>query len=257
MNKLLATTLVATTLSLATSAAFAEDRVRETRPVDAKATRIHLGGIVALNVHQGATPSLVISGPKSIVARTTSSQHGDTLEIGNETEHHFSWHSDGEKLVADLTVPNVEEFVSSGVGSSTIDGFSGEKLRVSLDGAGSLTMNSRYRVVDATLGGVGGFTLNNAGSAERIDLSLRGAGRMTVTGETKVMHGRLSGVGSLDATNLRADNVELQMSGMGSANVFARTAANLSLSGLGSATVYGNPATRNASTSGMGKVSWK
>jgi hypothetical protein len=71
------------------------------------------------------------------------------------------------------------------------------------------------------------------------------------------MHGRLSGVGSLDATNLRADNVELQMSGMGSANVFARTAANLSLSGLGSATVYGNPATRNASTSGMGKVSWK
>jgi hypothetical protein len=47
------------------------------------------------------------------------------------------------------------------------------------------------------------------------------------------------------------------MSGMGSANVFARSAANLSLSGLGSATVYGNPATRNASTSGMGKVTWK
>jgi hypothetical protein len=257
MNSLLKTALVATTLSLATHAALAEERVRETRPVDAKATRIHLGGVVTLNVHQGATPSLVISGPKSIVARTTSSQHGDTLDIGNENESHFSWHGDGDKLVADLTLPNVEEFVSTGVGSSTIDGFSGDKLRVSLDGAGSLTMNSRYRNVDANLGGVGGFTLNNGGSAERIDLSLRGAGRMTVTGEAKMVHGRLSGVGSLDATNLRADNVELQMSGMGSANVFARKAANLSLSGLGSATVYGNPATRNASTSGMGKVSWK
>ena len=257
MNKLLATTLVATTLSLATHAAFAEDQVRESRPVDAKATRVHLGGIVTLHVHQGATPSLLISGPKSLVARTTTTEHGDTLDIGNESEHHFGWHSDSDKVVADLTVPNLDEFVSTGVGSSTIDGFSGDRMRVSLDGAGSLTMNDRYRTVDATLGGVGGFTLNNAGTAERIDLSLRGAGRMTVTGETKLLHGGLSGVGSLDATNLRADSVELQMSGMGSATVYARNAASLSLSGLGSATVYGNPATRNASTSGMGKVTWK
>jgi hypothetical protein len=39
--------------------------------------------------------------------------------------------------------------------------------------------------------------------------------------------------------------------------VYAKTAASLSLSGLGSATVYGNPATHNATTSGLGKVSWK
>jgi hypothetical protein len=61
----------------------------------------------------------------------------------------------------------------------------------------------------------------------------------------------------MDATNLRADSVDLQMSGMGSATVYAKTAASLSLSGLGSATVYGNPATHNATTSGLGKVSWK
>ncbi|GAB3461458.1 hypothetical protein GCM10027321_22120 [Massilia terrae] len=257
MNKLLTTTLAATTLALATHAAFAEDQVRENRPVDAKVTRIRLGGVVTLNVHQGATPSLVISGGKSLVARTTTTQHGDTLDIGNESESHFSWHSDSDKLVADLTVPNLQEFSASGVGNSTVTGFSGDKVRVSMDGAGSLTMNSRYRVVDAALGGVGGVTLNNGGTADRVDLSLRGAGRMTITGETKVLHGTLSGVGSLDATNLRADSVELRMSGMGSANVFARSAANLNLSGLGSASVYGNPATRNAATSGMGKVSWK
>lgn len=257
MNKLLSTTLVATTLALATHAAFAEDQVRENRPVDAKVTRIRLGGVVALNVHQGATPSLVISGNKSMVARTITTQRGDTLEIGNEKDSHFSWHSDNDKLVADLTVPNLQEFSANGVGNSTITGFSGDKVRISMDGAGSLTMNSSYRVVDAALGGVGGVTLNNSGNAERVDLSLRGAGRMTITGETKILHGSLSGVGSLDATNLRADSVELRMSGMGSANVYARNAVNLSLSGLGSATVYGNPATRNASTSGMGKVSYK
>lgn len=254
MNKLLGTALVATTLSLATHSAFAEEQVRESRSVDAKVTKIKLGGVVSLNVHQGATPSLVISGDKSAVARVTTSQHGDTLDIDTESHTNFHWRS--EKLQADLTVPNLDEFVSQGVGSSSITGFSGDKMRVSLDGAGSLTMSTRYRYLDATLGGVGSFTLDNRG-AERMELGMRGAGRMTVTGDVKQLYGRLSGVGSLDANNLRADSVDLQMSGMGSATVFAKTAANLTLSGLGSATVYGNPATRNATTSGLGKVSWK
>jgi hypothetical protein len=39
--------------------------------------------------------------------------------------------------------------------------------------------------------------------------------------------------------------------------VFAKTSASLSLSGLGSANVWGNPATRNANTSGLGKVHWQ
>jgi hypothetical protein len=39
--------------------------------------------------------------------------------------------------------------------------------------------------------------------------------------------------------------------------VFAKSSANVSLSGLGSATVRGNPATRNANASGLGKVHWQ
>jgi hypothetical protein len=256
MNKLLGTALTATALSLATHAAFADELVRESRPVDAKVTHIKLGGVVGLVVRQGATPSLVISGDKTGVARITTSQRGDTLEIDTNSRSgvHFGWHS--EKMQAELTVPNLEEFVSNGVGSSTISGFSGDSIKIALDGAGSLNMNSHYRNVEAHLGGVGSLTLDNK-EADKIDLALRGAGRMSVTGQAKVLYGRMSGVGSLDATSLRADSVELQMSGMGSANVYARTAANLSLSGLGSATVYGNPATHNATTSGLGKVSWR
>ena len=47
------------------------------------------------------------------------------------------------------------------------------------------------------------------------------------------------------------------MTGLGSASVYAQTAANVNLSGMGSATVYGKPATRNATTNGFGKVSWQ
>ena len=78
-----------------------------------------------------------------------------------------------------------------------------------------------------------------------------------MSGQTKVLRAHLGGVGSLDAQQLRADSVDLDMSGMGGASVFARTAANVNLSGMGSATVYGKPATRNATTNGFGKVSWE
>jgi hypothetical protein len=256
MNKLLGTALAATTLSLASHAAFASDDVRESRPVDAKVTKVKLGGVIGVVVRQGATPSLVISGDKAGVARVTTRQHGDTLEISTEDRSgmHFGWNN--EKMRAELTVPNLEEFVSLGVGSSTVTGFAGDHVKVSLEGAGSLTMDGRYRNVDARLGGVGSFTLEDK-DADRIDLRMGGAGRMTIIGQAKVLNGHMSGVGSLDAAKLRADAVELDMSGMGSANVFAQTSVNLSLSGLGSASVYGNPASRNARTSGLGKVSWK
>src|SRR5438067_639168 len=104
MNKLLGAALAATALSLATNAAFADNLVRESRPVDAKVTHIKLGGVVGLVLRQGATPSLVISGDKSAVSRVTTSQHGDTLEIDTESKGmHFEWHN--EKMQAELTVP--------------------------------------------------------------------------------------------------------------------------------------------------------
>jgi hypothetical protein len=69
-----------------------------------------------------------------------------------------------------------------------------------------------------------------------------------------VLRARVGGVGSLDAHDLRADTVELDVTGLAGASVFAKTAANVSLNGIGSARVYGKPATRNATTNGLGKA---
>ena len=73
----------------------------------------------------------------------------------------------------------------------------------------------------------------------------------------EVLLAKLAGVGSLEAQGLRAESVDLDMSGLGGATVHATRAADVDLSGMGSATVYGNPGSRNANTNGMGKVSWK
>jgi hypothetical protein len=255
MNKLLGTALMATTLSMTATAAVADEQVRETRPVDAKVTRIKLGGVVDLTVRQGATPSLIISGDRRDVAKVTTSQSGDTLQIDTE-RHSVNINFRDTKVSAELTVPNLAEFVSQGVGGSRVVNFSGDSIKIVLDGAGSVTVDGRYRDVDAKLGGAGSMTLNGM-NAERVALKMGGAGRMAVNGQTKALNAKMSGVGSLDADTLRSDNLELEMSGIGSASVYAKTSAIVRVSGLGSANVYGNPATRKGDSSGMGKIHWK
>jgi hypothetical protein len=255
MNKLLGTTLMATALTMSAGAALATDAVREARAIDARVTRVKLDGVVDLVVRQGATPSLVISGERADVARVTTHQQGEMLEIDTERRNHYT-HGHSPKLRAELVVPNLAEFVSEGVGASTVSGFSGDKIVLALDGAGAVTLNGSYRNVDARLGGVGRLNIDVA-KAERMDLALRGAGQLAVTGQARALRATLAGVGNLDAEKLRAETVKLDMSGMGGATVYASVAASLNLSGMGSATVYGNPAQRNATTDGMGKVRWR
>lgn len=254
MNKLLGTTLMASALTLSSGAALAADMVRESRTVDARVTRVKLDGVIDLVVRQGATPSLVISGERTDVARVATAQRGETLEIGMERHHNAA--NRHAKLHAELVVPNLAEFVSEGVGASTVSGFSGEKIVLALDGAGAVTLNGSYRNIDARLGGVGSLTID-AAKSDHMDLALRGAGQLAVSGQTRALRATLAGLGNLNAEKLRADTVNLDMSGLGGASVYASSAANLNLSSMGSATVYGKPVQRNATTGGMGKVSWR
>lgn len=256
MNKLLGSTLMAMALTLSAGAALAADIVRETRAVDARVSRVKLDGVVDLVVRQGARPSLVLSGERDDIARVTTQQRGETLEIDTERRNSWNFGNRHPRLRAELTVPNLTEFVSEGVGASTVSGFGGDKIRLSLDGAGSMTLNGSYRNIDARLGGAGSLKID-AAKTERMDLALNGAGQLAVTGQTRTLHATLAGVGNLDAEKLRADTVDLDLSGLGGATVHASSAIDVNLSGMGSATVYGKPARRNATTGGMGKVNWR
>ncbi len=257
MIKLIGAALLGIALSTTTADAFAQQQTSETRNVDARITKVKLGGVIDLRLKQGAVASLVITGDSKYVPKVVTSQQGDTLQIDIERDRHIHFGKDNkEQLRAELTLPNLNELTSQGVGAAEVTGFTGEQIRVALDGAGTVVLTSRYRNIDARLGGVGSMTLN-AADTDKIELSLRGAGRIEVNGTSKQLIARLGGVGSLEARELRADNVDVKLTGLGSATVFAKTNANLMLSGLGSATVYGKPANRKSTSTGLGSVSWE
>lgn len=256
MFKLIGATVLAVTLFTTTGNAFAQQQSSETRTVDARITKVKLGGVIDLRLKQGPVATLVIAGDARFVPKVQTSVQGDTLQIDIERERHFHFGKDSkEQLRAELTLPNLTELISQGVGNAEVTGFTGEQVRVALDGAGTVVLTSRYRNIDARLGGVGSMTLN-AADTDKVELSLRGAGRIEVNGSSKLLTARLGGVGSLDARELRADTVDVKLTGLGSATVYAKNNANLVLSGLGSATVYGKPANRKSTSTGLGSVSW-
>jgi len=258
MKKYLKAALLATVLSSGASAALAADVISENRSVDARAVNIDLDGVISLKIKQGPVASLTLHGEADALKKVTVEQTGDTLHIGTSKVRSSFTFGFGRKqdLRAELTLPNLRQVVSGGVGSTEVYGFSGDNLRLALDGAGSVKVNAQYRNVDVKLGGVGSMTVN-AGNSDNVDLNLRGTGHIEITGQTKQLHASLGGVGGLDAEQLRADTVEVTMSGLGSASVYAKTSANMKLSGMGSAKVYGNPANRSASARGMGSISWQ
>ncbi len=254
MKKYLKAAMMAAVLSSGAQAALADDIISESRSVDARTVRLELDGVISIKVKQGPA-ALTIYGEREALKKVVVEQSGDTLHIGTRKMNSVHFGNQRE-LRAELTLPNLRAVTSGGVGSTEVSGFSGDNLRLALDGAGSVKVDAQYRNLDVRLGGVGGITVNG-GNSDNVELQLNGAGRIEMTGQAKQLHARLGGVGSLDAQQLRADAIDVDMTGLGSAAVYAKTSANLRLTGMGSAKVYGNPTNRNASARGMGSVSWQ
>ncbi|MES2318025.1 MAG: DUF2807 domain-containing protein [Pseudomonadota bacterium] len=248
---------MATVLCAALGAAHATEveTATETRTVDARVVRVRLDGMIDLKLKQGPVAALIITGNRNLLAKATTGQQGDTLTIGTEVKG-FRLGRSANSLRAELTLPELREVSSESVGWTDISGFSGDALALKLDGAGSMKVNCSYRLVTATLGGVGSMNIQG-GNYEGIDLDLRGAGFVTLKGSSKWLKASLGGLGGLDAQHFLVDTVNLDLSGLGNASVSARQNANLTLSGLGSVTVHGKPVNRSVSVDGLGKVSWK
>lgn len=254
MKKLLQFGLLLTAFFALFGRAQADDTVTDTPVIDARVVRVKIDGVIDLKIRQGPTPSLTITADKNVINKMTAVQSGDTLHFDTESRGFKFSRSSGAHAV--LVLPALREVVSDGVGSTEINGFSGEQIDLTLEGAGSMKMTCDYKKLKANLGGVGSMTLW-VSENDSIDLDLRGAGYITIGGHSKQLNATLGGLGGLNAQQLQADAVTVELSGLGNATVNAKTNATLNLSGLGSVTVYGKPLNRNVSVDGLGKVTWK
>ena len=224
----------------------------EKREVPAGVRAIALDGPIDLNVRYGAAPSLEVSGEARLLDNVHVSAEGEILQIG--IRGMVLGHR--RPLKVELVLPSLSSVKIDGSGDSAVNGFSGERIDVRMQGSGSLRFNGRFRRVDAALSGSGELDLNAGSGIERFDAVLTGSGHMTIVGGARELHANASGSGELDARHLRADKVEVSQTGSGHSTVHARSSVAASISGSGDVEVRGNPAERSVSRAGSGSVTF-
>ncbi len=87
-------------------------------------------------------------------------------------------------------------------------------------------------VVDGTISDV---------DAGRFDLAISGVGDISLSGTCDSLDAVVSGVGDLDADKLECRVVEVTVSGVGDASVYASEEVDARVSGMGDIDVYGDP----------------
>jgi hypothetical protein len=223
----------------------------ETRSVGKGVSAVELSGPIDLTLTYGPVTALAITGEQRLLANIETQEEGGVLHIrtrGILLRHRYP-------LGVVLVLPALKSLSVDGSGDSSVDGFSGERIEVQLDGSGTVKFNGRYRQVVAGLHGSGDLDLEG-GNSDQIDAEINGSGDMTLAGTTKALHAQVRGSGDFDARHLRADTVLIQQLGSGDSTVLARSAVVASVSGSGNIDVYGKPAARTLSRTGSGEINF-
>jgi hypothetical protein len=225
----------------------------ETRTVGAAIRAIDLGGPIDLTLRQGAVASLVVRGEQRLLGNVETSSGADgTLHIGTTGMllHHR------QPLQVTLVLPSIEDVSVHGSGDSTINGFSGERIAVQVNGSGNVKFNGRFKHVKADLHGSGELEMNG-GASDKVEAALVGSGKLTVVGACRQFKAEQTGSGDINARHLSADDASLQLTGSGDAILTALKSVSVTLRGSGDVVVYGGPSGRNVSRNGSGDVSFK
>jgi len=86
---------------------------------------------------------------------------------------------------------------------------------------------------------------------------LRGAGDLTIEGEVDELDISLSGAGDINARKLKAKNVDVTVSGVGTADVTALDSIDARVSGVGDINYWGDPEHEKTRVSGLGDIDKK
>jgi hypothetical protein len=236
----------------------ATELISDTRTLDTHIIRLRIDGPINVNLKQAATPSLNITGNQYELAHVLITQDSDTLHIAFDTPSIDIALQPPRKIPiqVDISLPELTELHSDGVGRYNIDGFHGDTMQLYQSGVTAIRYSGEYKHLIVKQSGTGNLAID-AHHGDTLEISQSGAGRMQIQGTGHLLKAKLSGIGNLDTRLWQADRAELKISGVGNASVYVRQAVKINLSGVRSLHVYGNPSQRDIEQSGIGKIYWE
>lgn len=94
-------------------------------------------------------------------------------------------------------------------------------------------------------------------AADHFKAQLSGVGDLDLSGTCNALTARVSGVGELDAEMLRCKTVDVRVSGVGDASVYASQSAEAHVSGVGAIDIHGSPARVEKNSGFLSNISVK
>jgi hypothetical protein len=203
----------------------------ETRPVTTF-NRIDADGAFSVQVKQDNTESVRVEADENLQQYITVRTEGNTLYLQMRKHTQFN---DIKKMVIHVSCRELSAIRTNIVGSfETIDTLRVGNLQVKTNSVGRTALLLNGNTLNADINSVGSCSL--AGTI----------GDATINN---------AGVGQLSARNLKAGNLVLDNSGVGSAEVYADKTIAITSSGVGSVKYYGPASVTRLNASGVGKIS--
>lgn len=188
-------------------------------------------GSIDVELQPGESYSLKIVTDENIVPYVQTNVKGSLLNI--EYDKKVNIRDSKTKVI--VTVPFVNSITTSGSGD--------------ISSAGTITNGKQ---ISLKSNGSGDF--NIAVNAPALKVSGSGSGDFKLSGDTKDIEYSLTGSGDVEGKDLRAENVEIRISGTGNADVFASNSLRARIAGSGNIRYWGNPSLDEVSVSGSGKL---
>lgn len=193
-------------------------------------TAIDAAGMYRIILQKGTTPFVQVETDENIMPYVNVKVERGTLKIYMDRGNTYR----PGRMEVYITMQNPERISLSGATSfSSDDIITTDRLELDLSGATDLKLS-----VDV-------------GS---LHTTVSGAGSIELQGNAQSHHVQLSGAASLKCGDLITRETAVNISGAGSAEVYATEKLNAGIAGVGSIRYGGDPASINMSKSGLGSI---
>jgi hypothetical protein len=198
-------------------------------------TTVRVGYPGSVVIRQGNSESLTIEAEDNVVAALRSEVVNGVLQIDNRRRDRV-YLTPTKPVKITITAKALKEVVFEAAGDLTVQAVQGTDFRVELSGAGNVNLdNLKVQSLNAILSGAG--SLHASGTADRLNVNL-------------------NGLGSFDGAALRSQTADIELDGLGSADVWVDKSLTADINGLGSVNYYGNAQVRKT-VNGLGTVQYK
>lgn len=202
--------------------------ITEQREISAY-SRISLGGAYEVRLQKSTRPGISITTDANLMDLIEVSVSGKTLEVNSRKRIRPT-----ESVILTIEYQTLEELEVSGAAEVRADEvLRGEYLTVDMAGAGDIELELEQ---------------------QNLDINVSGAGAVKLKGKVIEQSIKMSGAGSYEARDLISQNCSINISGVGSATVYAQRQLNAQVSGVGGVTYYGSPTDVKTEISGLGSI---